>query len=301
MNDDINKWEKTFSAFEKDFSLQDEKKEPEAIPVDEPEYGEVASTTVQQEEQTVTTIAEDEDDTYDVFFDSDEPEQKSEPLATCEVEKVNNQLASGIAAAKELSDTAQRIISEHKEIRLPKGLRTASANLKNIYDVLAASKAIIDIFLEMAVEPLYQLIDDNRLKTTASNTVRTLLAHVPSMTEGLSDVDEMMSEVYDRPNANLRIRIVKGQTHVVMTHAKELAVALSQTIEAFPLENGALKLLCIVEEKGDNDMMQSIDNALQLADAIQVPVADAPAMLEAVKNNDQKAVDAIVRRMLENS
>lgn len=301
MNDDINKWENSFSAFEKDFSLQDEKKDPVAVPVDEPEYGEVAPTAAQQEEQTVTAIEEDEDDTFDVFLDNDEPEQKSEPLATSEVEKVNAQLASGISAAKELSDTAQRMISEHKEIRLPKGLRTVSANLKNIYDVLVASKAIIDIFLEMAVEPLYQSIDDNRLKTTASNTVRTLLAHVPSMTEGLHDVEEMMNEGYDRPNANLRIRIIKGQTHVVMTHAKEQAVALSQTIEAFPLENGALRLLCIVEEKGNMTVMQSTDNALRLADAVQVPVADAPVMLEAVINKDQKAVDSIVRRMLENT
>ena len=63
MNDDINKWENAFSAFENDFSLQDEKKEPDAIPVDKPEYGEIASTAVQQEEQMVTATAEDEDDT----------------------------------------------------------------------------------------------------------------------------------------------------------------------------------------------------------------------------------------------
>ena len=48
-------------------------------------------------------------------------------------------------------------------------------------------------------------------------------------------------------------------------------------------------------------MNHAIDHALRLGEAVQVPVADAPAMLQAVQNNDQKAVDAIVNRMIQNS
>lgn len=298
MNDDINNWEDAFSAFEKDFSLQDKEKEPEDIPADVPEKNEPLPEEPEGQPEPATVEEQEEASVF--TFDDEEPEPEKDPLTTNDVEKTATLLADGIEAAKELSDTARRMITEHTDIRLPKGLRTASANLKNIYDILVASKSIIDLFLEMGVEPLYQSIDDSRLKTTVSNTIRTLMAHVPSLTEGLHDVEESMDENYDRPSANLRVRIVKGQTHVLMAHAKEQAVALAQTIEAFPLENGALRLLCLVEEKGDKDMMQSMDNALRLADAVQVPVADAPAMLEAVQRNDQKTVDAIVRRMIEN-
>ncbi len=223
------------------------------------------------------------------------------PLNTDDMTRLSMKLGEAVDAIIPLRDQASRMVKDHDDIRLPKGLRTTDTNLHDISDVLVATKALVDIYLEMGVEPLYQSVDDSSLKTMAGNTANTLLSHIPTIQEGLNDIEASMAEGYDRPSANLRMRIVKAQTKVVKTNALEQAKALVHTIDAFPLEYGSLRLLCLFHEKGDNERNHAIDHALRLGEAVQVPVADAPAMLQAVQNNDQKAVDAIVNRMIQNS
>lgn len=220
------------------------------------------------------------------------------PLTGDDMTKLAGQLEKAIIVAIPLRDQTQHMIADHSDIRLPKGLRTTSNLLSDLTDVFIATKALIDLYLELGVEPLYQTIDDTRLKTIATNATRTFLAHVPTMQEGLNDIEKAMKESYDRPSANLRIRIVKGQAKICQTLAIQQAQSLSQTIEVFPLENGALRVLCLLQEKDDIAMMNSMDRTMEIAEHVQVPVSDAPAMLEAVHNNDQKAVDAIIRKKL---
>ena len=220
------------------------------------------------------------------------------PLSSDDMTKLTDQLEKAINAAIPLRGQIQRMIGGHNDIRLPKGLRTTSTLIRDLTAVFIATTVLIDLYLEIGVEPLYQTVDDTRLKTTTTNATRTFMAHVPTMQEGLDDVESKMNEGYDRPSANLRIRIVKGQAKICQALAIQQAQALAQTIEAFPLENGALRVLCLLQEKGDQTMMNSMDKAMEIAEHVQVPVADAPAMLEAVRNNDQKAVEAIVRKKL---
>ena len=220
------------------------------------------------------------------------------PLNGDDMTKLADQLEKAISSAIPLRDQAERMISDHDDIRLPKGLRTTSTLLSGLTDVFIATKSLIDLYIEMGVEPLYQTVDDSRLKTTTTNAIRTFLAHVPTIQEGLDDVEKAMEEGYDRPSANLRIRIVKGQAKICQTLAIQQVQALALTIESFPLENGALRIFCLLQEKGNQAIMNSMDRAMEIAEHVQVPVADAPAMLEAVRNNDQKAVDAIIRKKL---
>ncbi|MCR4915195.1 MAG: hypothetical protein K6A96_05535 [Prevotella sp.] len=220
------------------------------------------------------------------------------PLTGDDMTKLATRLEKAIETAIPMRDQAQRMIKDHANIRLPKGLRTTSSLLCDIVHVLIATKALINLYLELGVEPLYQSVDDHRLKTTTANTISTLLAHVPTMQEGLDDVESKMNEGYDRPSANLRIRIIKAQALTTQSLAIQQAQALAQTIEAFPLENGALRVLCLLQEKGNQEVMNSMDRTMEIAGHVQVPVADAPVMLEAVRNNDQKAVDAIIRKKL---
>lgn len=222
------------------------------------------------------------------------------PLNTDDMTRLSAKLSEAIDAITPIRNQTLHMVKDHDDIRLPKGLRTTATNIDDISDILVATKALVDIYLEMGVEPLYQSVDDSRLKTIAGNTAITLLSHIPTIQEGLNDVDASMNEGYDRPSANLRIRIVKAQTKVVKANALEQAKALVQTTNAFPLEYGSLRLLCIFHEKGNDEINRSIDHALRLGEAVQVPVADAPAMLQAVQNDDQEAVDAIVNRMIQN-
>ena len=221
------------------------------------------------------------------------------PLNSDDMTKLATRLEQGILATIPLRDQTLRMATNYNAIRLPKGLRTTACILDDLVDVLIATKTIINLYLQLGVEQLYQGIEDYGLKTSTTNTVNTLMNHIPSIQEGLNDVERSMDEGYDRPSANLRMRIVKGQSKIILNYFYKQAKALAQTIEAFPLENGVLKVLCLLEEKGDQAMMNSIDRTMEIAEHVQVPVADAPAMLEAVRNNDQKAVDAIIARMIQ--
>lgn len=306
MGNNNNESYKDFERYERELDLNVEIKktdEDEDFSFPDIDLGQEEPETPMPPEQPVV----EEPAPEEPLAEEKEPEpvevarHKHLPMNGDDMTKLSKKLEDGIVAIVPLRDQAMLMVKDHDDIRLPKGLRTTSQNLCDITDTLEATKALVDLYMELGVEPLYQSVDDSRLKTETNNTINTLLSHIPTMQEGLNDVEAAMNEDYDRPSANLRIRIVKAQTKIVKTNALEQAKALVQTTEAFPLEYGSLRLLCLFHEKGDNERNHAIDHALRLGEAVQVPVADAPAMLQAVQKNDQKAVDAIVNRMIQNS
>lgn len=301
-------WEKAFSAFERDLDVP-EGKGATADDLDfshlELDYSlqETSVEEVQTETNPEIILPQTAEETPPAIEPTpiiyeEPPLRVFPPLTGDDMTKLSTRLKKAIETAIPIRDQAEHMIKDHADIRLPKGLRTTSSLLCDVVNVLIATKALIDLYLELGVEPLYQSVDDNRLKTTSANTIGTLMAHVPTIKEGLDDVENKMSEGYDRPSANLRIRIIKAQALTTQSLAIQQARALAQTIEAFPLENGALRVLCLLEEKDDQTMWKCMDKAMELAEHVQVPVADAPAMLEAVRSNDQKTVDAIIRKKL---
>lgn len=302
------RWEKEFSVFERDLDVP-EGKVATADDLDfshleldyslqEPSVEEVQTET--NPEIILPQTAEETppaEEPMPIIY-KEPPRRVFPPLTGDDMTKLSTRLEKAIETAIPIRDQAEHMIKDHADIRLPKGLRTTSSLLCDVVNVLIATKALIDLYLELGVEPLYQSVDDNRLKTTTANTISTLMAHVPTIKEGLDDVESKMSEGYDRPSANLRIRIIKAQALATQSLAIQQAQALAQTIEVFPLENGALRVLCLFQEKGDQIVMTSMDKTMEIAKHVQMPVADAPAMLEAVRNDDQKAVDAIIRKKL---
>lgn len=301
-------WEKDFSTFERDLDVPDEKGASTdnldfshldlEYSLPESSVEEVQTTTnpeaiLPQTAEETLPPAEPAPIIYE-----EPPRRVFPPLTGDDMTRLSTRLEKAIETAIPIRDQAEHMIKDHADIRLPKGLRTTSSLLCDVINVLIATKALIDLYLELGVEPLYQSVDDNRLKTTTANTISTLMAHVPTIKEGLDDVESKISEGYDRPSANLRIRIIKAQALATQSLAIQQAQALAQTIEVFPLENGALRVLCLLQEKGDQMVMTSMDKTMEIAKHVQVPVADAPAMLEAVCNNDQKAVDAIIRKKI---
>ena len=301
-------WEKDFSAFERDLDVPEEKGASTQnldFSLLEMDYS-FPETSNEKKQATpnpviiLPQVSEEEPpavESVPITYD-EPPRHVFPPLTGDDMTKLATRLEKAIETAIPIRDQAEHMIKDHADIRLPKGLRTTSSLLCDVINVLIATKALIDLYLELGVEPLYQSVDDNRLKTTTANTISTLMAHVPTIKEGLDDVESKMSEGYDRPSANLRIRIIKAQALATQSLAIQQAQALAQTIEAFPLENGALRVLCLLQEKGNQAMMNSMDRTMEIAEHVQVPVADAPAMLEAVRNNDQKAVDAIISKKL---
>ena len=109
----------------------------------------------------------------------------------------------------------------------------------------------------------------------------------------------MMDEHFDRPAANLRMRIIKGQAFVILAEATNQAKALAQAIESFPIENGSLLPQCLIAEKGNNDNMTALDNTLLLAETIHVLTKDALTMVEAMKKNDTKTICTLQKNLIE--
>ncbi len=312
MNNEQKSWERQFSSFERDIDVNEELVYPKDIPdtsfldkdFDIPAISDVAPQPVQPiaESAPPTEPATEASPAEPVTITREEPPRHEAAPFTAEgMAKLVEKMEKGISAVIPLRDQTQRMIAEHDDIRLPKGLRTTAKMLSELTDVLIASKAVVSLFLELDVEPLYQSIEDCRLKSTANSTISTFTSHVPTMQEGLNDIEQAMAEGYDRPSANLRMRIVKAQAQMTQSLALQQAQALAKVIESFPLENGALRLLCLIKEKGEKAVMGSIDRTMELAEQVEVYVEYAPAMLAAVQKSDQKAVDAIVRKMLDNS
>ena len=312
MGNDNKSWEKEFAVYERDLDIPaspnapteeldfsysdidfDLPKPQPATPEPEPEPEPAAPEPTIEEQSAVNP---------EPVVNEEKPRRVFPPLTANDMTKLQSRLDEAIAAITPLRDQTQRMVNGHDDIRLPKGLRTTAKLISEITSVLIATKAIIDTFLELGVEPLYQSVDDCGLKTATGNATNTIKSHVPTMQEGLDDIEKAMTEGgYDRPSANLRMRIVKAQALNTQSLALQLAQALIKVIDAFPLENGALRLLCLIQENDDKTVMDSIDHTMKIAEHIQVPVADAPAMLQAVLKNDQKAVDAIINRMIQNS
>ncbi|MBQ9355947.1 MAG: hypothetical protein IJT98_01455 [Prevotella sp.] len=312
MTNEQKSWEKQFASFERDIDVHEGPVYPKDLPdfsFTEKDFDIPAVSNVDPKpEQPVDTpqpipepIVKEAPIEPVIIAREEPPRHEAEPFTAEGMEKLLDTLEKGVTAAIPLRDQTQRLIAEHDDLRLPKGLRTTAKMLCELTDVFIASKAVVSLFLELDVEPLYQSIEDCRLKSMAKSTVSKFTSHVPTMQEGLNDIEQAMAEGYDRPSANLRMRIVKAQAQMTQSLAMQQAQALAKVIETFPLENGSLRLLCLIKEKGDKDVMSSIDRTMELAEQVEVYVEYAPDMLAAVQRNDQKAVDAIVRKMLDNS
>lgn len=299
-----------FSAYEKYLETAEQPKLPQGDGLlDDADFDYQLPILKEEEEPTTVTVPQEtkpeepavseepKENSVPVNL-TESPKHQHPPLTLSDMEKMAAQVEESLTSIIPLRNQAQQMLKAESDTRLPKGLRTIARNLNELTDLFIATKAIVKLYMEMGVEPLYQSIDDSKLKSSTSNTSRALLSHLETMQEGLNDIEGMMG---DRPAANLRARIVKAQTVMLQTHGKIQAQAVAQTIDMFPLKYGALRLLCMIEEKGDKEVMQAMDSTLRQADVVQIPVADAPAMLQAVQNNDQKAVDAIVNRMIQNS
>ena len=216
-----------------------------------------------------------------------------------DVEQMIVQQAENANDVKALLEMVLRMADSNNNMRKPKGLITIKRQIERLDCIFIATKALLELYVKMDMLPLYKSLDNCELSTVATNTHRQLKTHKPTIQEGLHSVEAMMNEHYDRPAANLRMRIIKGQIFVVLAEATNQAKSLAQAIEAFPQDNGSLIPQCLMAEKGDNDNMKALDNTLLLAESIHVLTKDAPAMLEALKKKDMKTICTLQKNLIE--
>ena len=288
-------WEDEFSAYNIDLlktkaTTSDIANEETAVEESKPILDSVPS------KQSADNAKELKNSFENPFADSRKPK---ESLTTDDLHKMAALLTDVIATVGKLRGQVQEMLSPQSRVRLPKGLRIIARNLSDVVHVLIATKTLIDIYIEIGIVQLFQTITESKLQSTTTNTQRMIKAHAPTLQEGLDDISRIMGEDYDRPSANLRARIVKGQTYALLSFAEKQAKSLVDAIDLFPLENGPLLLLSIMAEKKDETIKQAVDNTMRIVDIPQVLVADAPAMLEAVRQNDKKTIGLLQKNMIE--
>lgn len=215
-----------------------------------------------------------------------------------DIEQMIVQQEENVNDANTLLEKVMRMSDSNIGKRKPKGLIVTKQQLEKVAYVFKATKALLELYVEMDIPLLYESLDEYNICSLATNTQRQLKAHMPTMQEGLDSI-AAMDENFDRPAANLRMRIIKGQTFVILSEATNQAKALAQTMESFPMENGSLLLQCLIAEKGDDDNMTALDNTLMIAGTAQVLTKDALAMTEALKKKDMNTICSLQKNLID--
>ncbi|MBQ4023644.1 MAG: hypothetical protein II612_06550 [Prevotella sp.] len=298
MNDN---WEDKFAAYDIGLPKSNGTSSNDATDI----VSEVAPPIFLQDEQVVSSIkpetvkADKSVQRIQTKRYMDFPETGNMDLTAADLQQMSIHQENYKRVIGEMYNQALKMSAPDTSLRLPKGLRTIVQHLGDIVHVITATKAIIDTYLDISIESLFQSIEENGLKSSVTCFGRLLEANAPTLQAGLNDISSMMDGVYERPSANLRTRIVKGQSTVLLTYAVQQAEALAHTIDAFPLENGDLLLLSMIAGKGDIDIMTSIDKTMCMANSAQVLTADAPTMLKAIQENNQKTICLLQQRLIE--
>ena len=223
----------------------------------------------------------------------------AKPLTKEDLELMATQQESAANTATELLQQTHQIMKNASGKRMPRGLRTIAILLRDICSILTATKALIDTYINIGVEPLFQTIKQNRLKSAAAITVNTLNAHAGTMCEGFTELTTMMTETNDRPSLNLRTCIIKGQVTAIYTFAQEQSKTFLDTLNAFPLKDGALLLLALLCSEHDDNVQIAIDDCLRVAEAPLPLCADALTMLKAIQKKEERTICSLIRKTAE--
>ena len=223
----------------------------------------------------------------------------AKPLTKEDLQIMATQQEVSASTAAELLKQACQIMKNAAGKRMPKGLRTIAALIRDIHSISTATKALITTYLTIGVEPLFQTVKQNRLKSMATVTANTLNSHADTMREGFTDLTTMMTESNDRPSLNLRTRIIKGQVTAIYTFAQEQSKTFLDTLNAFPLKDGALLLLALLCSEHDDNVQIAIDDCLRVAEAPLPLCADALTMLKAIQKKEERTICSLIRKTAE--
>lgn len=218
------------------------------------------------------------------------PERKT--MTREALEKMANQQGECHKIVRTWLDRFQQMLSLCEEKQLPKGIRAILNQWGHVSDTAQSTKALVDYLLETNEEQKYCTLEESKLRQHASSTYKMVLSYQADLEAALDQFEERIKQHEDRHILNLSTQAIKKVTTLLESHAKQQAKACSEALDAYSPAQGALIMMARFANRGDCEVMNSIDNTLNLAGTDFVLTEDAPAMLEALAHND---TDAIVR------
>ena len=221
------------------------------------------------------------------------------PVTREDLESLSETQRSYGEATAQMRDKIQQMIPLCKEGQLPKGMRTLIRMFGEISDVAIATRSLADFYLEAVKEQRYIVFKDSGLKSQANNILGIFKEQESQIQEVLAELEEMINNGEERVVLNLRTHTIKGKALFLRMLAEQQAQAYSKAIDSFHPDKGALPLLEKFAEKGDREVMNSIDNTLNLADTSMVLVEDAPEMLVALDHNDTDTIIRLQQKLID--
>ena len=187
-------------------------------------------------------------------------------------------------------------IRDHSKERIPKGIRVSIHRLYEVNDVFLASKTVLETLPRMDFQKALQTLEANKFSSISKMTSRTIKSQNEKMVKMCSELKETVNTA--DPDARTKAREMKQMVLSIHSDAEQLAHTLVNSLYGYPDENNELAVFSIIAEKGED--ATHIDRAVRMIGEKVVRVADAPAMIKAMKEKDNQAITDILERMIAN-
>lgn len=230
---------------------------------------------------------------------SEAPKSKKKSLTKDELEKMASQQEECGGKAKQFLDCFQQLLSLCDPNQLPKGTRTIINHLDHVSCAALATKALVEYCLETNEEQKFDIFEESKLKQNAFSTYRMVQSYKDKLQDALDKFDERIKQDEGRHILNLSTQAIAKLTSHLESHVERQAKTYSETLDAYSPAQGALALLGRFANKGDHEVMRSIDNTLNLAGTDFVLTEDAPAMLEALERNDKDTIVRLQQKLID--
>ena len=191
--------------------------------------------------------------------------------------------------------------------RKPRGIRITLHRLKQLGTVMRAARAIESAIAEHGGKAGQKLLSEGKYAMRHKNTVESVQHELKEMNKLTVTLDKQLAAVTAEPEKaekhNLKADETARQIHergmLLNINGNDLAEALFELVDKYPERDDRLSLFAHIAEKGNEAVMNAIDDTMRLTGKLSVQVADAPAFIQAMAENDTATIDDIMRRALD--
>ena len=256
-----------------------------------------------------TPVVPDETDIAPVETDTDarpmetgpdtSPEPQKELLKKEELEELARHQQENAEKIAVHSDRFQQIMSLCEASNYPKHVGAITSHFIHLLNVARATKALAEYYIETDETLKFQTLEDTKLMLFSKNTSMMIQSYDSDLEAVLGGLEERIKQGESRHLLNLGTQAVKAVTGYLDGFAEKQAKAFSEALDAYSPAQGSLVMLERFANRGNQEVMASIDHALNLAGTDMVLTEDAPAMLEALEHNDTDTMIRLQQKLID--
>ena len=203
-----------------------------------------------------------------------------------------------------VGNTATFLNMTCEERRKPRGIRITLHRMQQLSTVLRAAKSIESAIAKHGGKAGQKLLTEGDYAGTRNSNVETVQNELKQMNKLTVTLDKQLAAAAAEPEKaeklNMKADETARQIHdrgiSLDTSCHNLADALFTLVDKYPERDDRLSLFAHIAEKGNEAVMNAIDDTMRLTGKLSVQVADAPAFIKAMAEKDTATIDDIMRR-----